>query len=63
MSADKEDQASGSPERQARPATANTPASRTPVVKSDLEKVGRNQPCPCGSGKKYKMCHGRPGAS
>ncbi len=23
------------------------------------EKVGRNQPCPCGSGKKYKMCHGR----
>ena len=24
------------------------------------EKVGRNQPCPCGSGKKYKMCHGRP---
>ena len=24
-------------------------------------KVGRNQPCPCGSGKKYKMCHGRRG--
>ncbi|MFH1571957.1 MAG: SEC-C metal-binding domain-containing protein, partial [Gemmatimonadota bacterium] len=22
-------------------------------------KVGRNQPCPCGSGKKYKHCHGR----
>jgi len=22
------------------------------------DKVGRNQPCPCGSGKKYKMCHG-----
>ncbi|MBV8300603.1 MAG: SEC-C domain-containing protein, partial [Candidatus Dormibacteraeota bacterium] len=21
--------------------------------------VGRNQPCPCGSGKKYKYCHGR----
>ena len=21
--------------------------------------VGRNAPCPCGSGKKYKMCHGR----
>lgn len=32
---------------------------RSPVVKSDLEKVGRNQPCPCGSGKKFKMCHGR----
>ena len=61
VSADKEDQQS--PERQARPAAANPPASRAPVVKSDLEKVGRNQPCPCGSGKKYKMCHGRPGAS
>lgn len=23
------------------------------------EKIGRNQPCPCGSGKKYKQCHGR----
>jgi preprotein translocase subunit SecA len=23
-------------------------------------KVGRNQPCPCGSGKKYKRCHGAP---
>ena len=22
-------------------------------------KVGRNQPCPCGSGKKYKHCHGK----
>jgi SEC-C motif-containing protein len=27
-----------------------------PVVKAD--KVGRNDPCPCGSGKKYKKCHG-----
>lgn len=24
------------------------------------KKVGRNDPCPCGSGKKYKQCHGRP---
>ena len=23
------------------------------------KKVGRNEPCPCGSGKKYKQCHGR----
>ena len=22
------------------------------------KKVGRNEPCPCGSGKKYKQCHG-----
>jgi preprotein translocase subunit SecA len=26
------------------------------------DKIGRNDPCPCGSGKKYKKCHGRPGA-
>ena len=29
----------------------------SPVANED--KVGRNQPCPCGSGKKYKHCHGR----
>ena len=38
------------------------PVQKAPVVKSDLEKVGRNEPCACGSGKKYKACHGRPGA-
>jgi preprotein translocase subunit SecA len=27
------------------------------------EKIPRNAPCPCGSGKKYKQCHGRPGAA
>ncbi len=27
------------------------------------KKIGRNDPCPCGSGKKYKQCHGRPGGS
>ncbi len=25
----------------------------------EAEKVGRNDPCPCGSGKKYKQCHGK----
>jgi preprotein translocase subunit SecA len=24
-----------------------------------VPKVGRNEPCPCGSGKKYKNCHGK----
>ncbi|TXH48029.1 MAG: hypothetical protein E6Q93_27260 [Burkholderiaceae bacterium] len=24
-----------------------------------MPKVGRNDPCPCGSGKKYKQCHGK----
>jgi preprotein translocase subunit SecA len=28
-------------------------------VGAGRRKVGRNEPCPCGSGKKYKMCHGR----
>ena len=34
-------------------------ATMTPIVKSDAEKLGRNDPCHCGSGKKYKHCHGR----
>ena len=29
-----------------------------PFVRED-KKVGRNEPCPCGSGKKYKQCHGK----
>lgn len=36
---------------------ASAPESAT-VVRTG-EKVGRNDPCPCGSGKKYKHCHGR----
>jgi preprotein translocase SecA subunit len=31
---------------------------KTETVRRDAEKVGRNDPCPCGSGKKYKKCHG-----
>ena len=34
-----------------------SPASMT--MKRDQPKVGRNDPCPCGSGKKYKHCHGK----
>jgi preprotein translocase subunit SecA len=34
------------------------PAGSAPFVRAG-EKVGRNDPCPCGSGKKYKHCHGR----
>jgi len=29
------------------------------VIPAHSNKVGRNEPCPCGSGKKYKKCHGR----
>ena len=31
----------------------------TPFVRGE-RKVGRNEPCPCGSGKKYQHCHGTP---
>ena len=33
-------------------------AVKAPVKRKDA-KIGRNDPCPCGSGLKYKMCHGR----
>jgi preprotein translocase subunit SecA len=32
---------------------------QTPVVKSEWDKTPRNSPCPCGSGKKFKLCHGQ----
>ena len=34
------------------------PVSKQPFVRSE-RKIGRNEPCPCGSGKKYKQCHGK----
>jgi preprotein translocase subunit SecA len=37
----------------------NQPDVMTPIVKSEAERIGRNEPCSCGSGKKYKHCHGR----
>ncbi len=36
-----------------------TPQKKAPVRKSDAEKVGRNDLCPCGSGLKYKKCCGK----
>jgi preprotein translocase subunit SecA len=38
-------------------ATATTTNNR-PDAAAANRKVGRNDPCPCGSGKKYKKCHG-----
>ena len=32
---------------------------KQPIVKKASDKIGRNDPCPCGSGKKYKNCCGR----
>jgi len=38
--------------------SASEPVEAQPFVR-DERKIGRNEPCPCGSGKKYKRCHGR----
>ena len=40
------------------PAMAQAAAPRSVTVVRTVPKVGRNEPCPCGSGKKYKHCHG-----
>jgi preprotein translocase subunit SecA len=40
-------------------APAEEEVVNVPVVKSEWDKTPRNAPCPCGSGKKFKMCHGR----
>jgi preprotein translocase subunit SecA len=34
-------------------------AAEAEVAGLDFSKVGRNDPCPCGSGKKFKQCHGK----
>ena len=38
--------------------STSTPGRPHPIVKSDKENIGRNDPCWCGSGKKFKKCHG-----
>ena len=40
------------------PAGLEPEVVNTPVVKSEWDKTPRNAPCPCGSGKKFKQCHG-----
>lgn len=55
-------QASSGPMRQARAPSQQQrplPGQKTLTVVRNQPKVGRNDPCPCGSGKKYKHCHGR----
>ena len=47
-------------EQVAKPLTAKTDGSEKPQpVRAQGKKVGRNDPCPCGSGKKYKKCCGQ----
>jgi preprotein translocase subunit SecA len=45
------------PAMSANKSTARDEAKAEPV--RSTPKVGRNEPCPCGSGKKYKQCHGK----
>ena len=40
-------------------AATNGDVQRPTVKESAFDRVGRNDPCPCGSGKKFKFCHGR----
>jgi tetratricopeptide (TPR) repeat protein len=42
-------------------ASLATPPAARPTREPGQRKVGRNEPCPCGSGRKYKHCHGRHG--
>ena len=37
----------------------NAASKQSTIVKSEFEKTGRNEPCPCGSEKKFKQCHGK----
>ena len=47
------------PQRQVLMSHGGAAAQAQPAqIKRDAPKVGRNEPCPCGSGKKYKKCHG-----
>jgi len=42
-------------------AEASQAGTRAQTVRREVPKVGANAPCPCGSGKKYKKCHGKVG--
>jgi preprotein translocase subunit SecA len=44
--------------RAAAPREASGGTDEVQTVRREGKKVGRNDPCPCGSGKKYKKCHG-----
>ena len=46
------------PKSQPQRVEANPIGGKGPTKPATSEKIGRNDPCPCGSGKKYKKCHG-----
>ncbi|UUZ58127.1 SEC-C metal-binding domain-containing protein [Nocardioides sp. B-3] len=57
--------------RRGRPTSTTPPPSEdgeaevkaAPVADDPFAGTGRNEKCPCGSGKKYKQCHGAPGGA
>ncbi len=51
--------ASSQSEKPATQVKENTASKQSTIVKSEFEKTGRNEPCPCGSGKKFKQCCGK----
>jgi preprotein translocase subunit SecA len=48
----------GAPDRSGQRTPARMQSGNATVMRAQ-PKVGRNDPCPCGSGKKYKYCHGK----
>jgi preprotein translocase subunit SecA len=50
--------AAGTPTMAMTGGNTTTAGAPKPIVKSDRENIGRNDPCWCGSGKKFKKCHG-----
>jgi preprotein translocase subunit SecA len=66
MAEEAEERSKAAPREQVRLSSASTEDSAKAAQSTQRRgeaKVGRNQPCPCGSGKKYKLCHGRPGVA
>jgi len=49
----------GASEDQQAAMRAQGEGAKAATIRREAPKVGRNDPCPCGSGKKYKQCHGR----
>ncbi len=54
----KDDSGNGAPANDPTKQDTREPRRHEPIVRQE-KKVGRNDPCPCGSGKKYKNCHGK----
>ena len=54
----KDESTNGAPANDPTKQDTREPRRHEPIVRQE-KKVGRNDPCPCGSGKKYKNCHGK----